>query len=596
MMSRSQKAWALAAALALVCLLAGCGNDPLYLVAPESWTLENVALQDPYSIPRAPVPVGVDIIMDTTDSMAGFAQNPAIDGKTAFVRSMGKLLYAASSYSSDSDVRFYRSDAIVKQISPNLFSDYAAPGFYVPRKWYEARKIDTAGFDADGFYSASNIADAIKSADPGRVTVIITDLFENKNTNEQLIRQIKQKYLAAGGTAAVLALRSEFDGKVYDIFETNTEDGIYYHGVADLKKGDEPPTIADIPKWAKAVSTAGDEGPVDMEKLALKKLKDVTPAYRPFYMLFLGEEDVVQAFVKDYLDELRKMEGAPVEIGEPPLMFVKKEKPMLIATDDVGSKLAMNVEGHRPLELVYVSYDESGAEGGMGKEADLRTLPQNLWSLLCNTDNANVFEAKIPLSLIASENAGGDERLLREMYGVYELVPQVTIYEMASGDIFLEEQRKRFRALLMEPYDLNPTEQAEAFSFSGGAFIMDEANKFRANGEMSVRFDPFKLPAGLDNCRVEIGFWLRLKNTVVVESDPLEHYPWAKDWVLNVAGKTAQDWEEFPSMRKLNATINLDSFAKALIRSKEEIEEIDPNPFPAEKLINVMTFDLMLKR
>lgn len=576
-----------------VLLLTGCSGskDPV-IEAPSVQPIENVVRRDQEKDVSSYVAEGVDIVMDTTDSMAGFAQSPALTGDTAFVRVVDKLVYTAKLFSRKANVSYFRSDADVMRISETAFQDYTTPAFYIPRRWYTARKYLQVKTHQNNFYNEQNIANAIEQADPNRVTVIITDLFENQSTNERLTALIKSKYLSQEGTVAVIPVRSEFDGNVYDIFEINTKDGVYYHGAdTRLEKGEEPPTFKDISKWESAVERQKSPEPVQMDKLNLTKISGVA-AIRPFYMICLGPERVTQKFVEDYKRELEDMEGEPVEIGLPLLVFNKAEKPRLIGTEGIGDKLTIEQSGLEPLNYNYFVYDDRDDPDKRASLLTSRDLPRNMLSNTYIRGSVASVDVEIPVSVFASPNAGQDEAILEKLYAQCSLIPVMTFYNMNVDSAFIGENQTAYVPM---PFDLNAEEMDCLVNCQRGDFALNQNDKLRADAQLRIHLDPSAIPAGLSCVRVRVDTYLRAEDKATVESPTLDYFPWAEDWNLTTAGQSVESWDLHPQARQMNGTINLRSFIMALLRSKEEITVIDPDPFPKETLAASFIMDLLVR-
>lgn len=94
-----------------------------------------------------------------------------------------------------------------------------------------------SGFYGDSKYNKKTLIErVIDQAKPDHLTVIVTDLFQSNADVNQLSERLKQKFLANGLAIGIYAVRSQFDGMVYDVGPDN-----YSFSYKSSKPGTERP-------------------------------------------------------------------------------------------------------------------------------------------------------------------------------------------------------------------------------------------------------------------------------------------------------------------------------------------------------------------
>ena len=102
--------------------------------------------------------------------------------------------------------------------------------------------------------------------DPNKLNILVTDLFQTNQDLDSLIRSIKNKGMGEGKAIAVIGMKSQFNGKIFDVGKNMSS--------LDYQ-------------------TTGDED-----------------SYRPFYVLVMGNENDTRVFVKSYQNSLPKNANA----------------------------------------------------------------------------------------------------------------------------------------------------------------------------------------------------------------------------------------------------------------------------------------------
>lgn len=133
------------------------------------------------------------------------------------------------------EVRFFKFGTKIKEIKKKGFKEAKSQAFY----------------NEPGIYEKTNIDLVINQTDSSRVSFIVTDLFQSEGDINSIVEQIKTRCFLKGIQVAILAIKSDFVGYVYDTGVNNK------------------PFLLNSP--------AGDE-----------------TKYRPFYALIFGDPDNIQ--------------------------------------------------------------------------------------------------------------------------------------------------------------------------------------------------------------------------------------------------------------------------------------------------------------
>jgi hypothetical protein len=208
----------------------------------------------------AKAPFGVDICIDATPSMDGFAAAPNSTYSRFLEDLEGSLI---SGVKNVHDLRFFKFGERIREVTRSEFRNARTVGFYHEPGMFRDTNIELAlGKKADAAAPATPGESANPTQPLPRVTVVITDLFQKDQDVNVVIKQIKDGCLRnLDCSVGVLAIPSEFDGRVYD---------------------------AHVPTY-KFTSTSDPK------------------TYRPFYLLMFGPEEELLGFAdvlsaKPYID------------------------------------------------------------------------------------------------------------------------------------------------------------------------------------------------------------------------------------------------------------------------------------------------------
>jgi len=159
------------------------------------------------SLTRQSKQIQAQIYIDGTPSMNGFV---AFSG-SRYIRTLRTLSTAIDEKWQNAQTKLYRfGDNNKKLLSSGDFQQAQTAAFY-PK--------DAANERGYPFFENSQITDVINAdkATNDSLTLIITDLTENKQNMLNVFESLKQRYINADFAVGILSLRSEFNGLVYDV-------------------------------------------------------------------------------------------------------------------------------------------------------------------------------------------------------------------------------------------------------------------------------------------------------------------------------------------------------------------------------------------
>lgn len=144
----------------------------------------------------------VDLYFDATLSMQGFTRSQS--GST-YQQAIPLLERAVIEGWRGGEAAFFKFGNETAPLPARTFLEATKPQFYSDTQ-YNTRTF---------------IERVIDKADPNHLTVIITDLFQDNADVNQLSAKLKNKFIAAGLAVGVLGIRSNYEGKVYDVGPDN---------------------------------------------------------------------------------------------------------------------------------------------------------------------------------------------------------------------------------------------------------------------------------------------------------------------------------------------------------------------------------------
>lgn len=149
--------------------------------------------------------VTTTIQIDGTPSMQGFVKNFT---NSRYAQTLDLLDRASTTTWSNSQTQYFRFGTAKQQIDRQAYLQAKLPKFY-------------AG--SNPIFRVSQIESAITPAAQDKVSIIVTDLYQKDSDTNLLLQKLKESYLQKGYAVGVIAVRSEFDGIIYDVGIKNTQ-------------------------------------------------------------------------------------------------------------------------------------------------------------------------------------------------------------------------------------------------------------------------------------------------------------------------------------------------------------------------------------
>lgn len=217
--------------LAMCLLISGCGSHRQ--VQNEGISSTKVASFAPSTSLEA------DVYIDGTMSMAGYVNYAS---GTIFSDSVKGIERSIQETWKDEKVNFIKFG--------DSFTPLSRDGLL------QANQAD--------FYSEkdTSLQNVVAQSDDKKLNVIITDLFQTNQDIDSLMNALKDKCFAQNHALAVIGIRSQFQGKVYDVGKSQS---------------------------SFEYATNGDPS-----------------SYRPFYLMVYGNENDVRAFTESFVKNLPK--------------------------------------------------------------------------------------------------------------------------------------------------------------------------------------------------------------------------------------------------------------------------------------------------
>lgn len=145
------------------------------------------------------------IQIDGTPSMQGFTKNFT---NSRYAQTLDLLDRASTTTWKTSIVQYFRFGTAKQQIDRQTYLQAKLPEFYT---------------GDNPVFRVSQIESVITPAAKERVSIIVTDLYQKDSDTNLVLRRLKEDYLQKGYAVGILAIRSEFDGTIYDVGIKNTQ-------------------------------------------------------------------------------------------------------------------------------------------------------------------------------------------------------------------------------------------------------------------------------------------------------------------------------------------------------------------------------------
>ena len=146
--------------------------------------------------------LSAQILVDASLSMQGFVNTATSSRYSTFIQDLQRSFVVAWPNASVSRVQFYQFGAVVKPV-PESKGYLAATerSFYTDPEVYRETHIDAA----------------FRTLNPNSLSIVVTDLFQTKGDESAMVETLSQKLVNSDLAFAVIAMRSEFKGRIYDV-------------------------------------------------------------------------------------------------------------------------------------------------------------------------------------------------------------------------------------------------------------------------------------------------------------------------------------------------------------------------------------------
>jgi hypothetical protein len=185
---------ALCMAIPAAAALPGCSSGGSDKAAGGGWTVDT---KDVTGRPAAGGDsVRVEVYLDATVSMAGYVAG----GNSNYIRFLDELEASLGTAWKRADLHFYKFGRQSREIDRAGLRAARSAAFYGEKGMSEVTGIDQV----------------ISCEKPSTVSVVVTDLFQREGDVNAIVGQIKSRCFQRGVSVAVLGVRSQFNGSVYD--------------------------------------------------------------------------------------------------------------------------------------------------------------------------------------------------------------------------------------------------------------------------------------------------------------------------------------------------------------------------------------------
>jgi hypothetical protein len=141
-----------------------------------------------------------DVFIDATLSMQGFVG----DGASSYYQQSIPMLERAV-IKNGGKISFYKFGTDIQPLPERSYEDAEKKGFYSDSSINKKTLIEKV----------------IDRADPHSLTIIVTDLFQERADINQLSEKISAKFIKNNQAVGVLGIRSQFNGKIFDVGPNN---------------------------------------------------------------------------------------------------------------------------------------------------------------------------------------------------------------------------------------------------------------------------------------------------------------------------------------------------------------------------------------
>lgn len=473
----------------------------------------------------------VSLLPDDFAGIAGMDEHLESTGQT--IEEFTRGLYAFAPVAQGAKVRAYEQSEFYGKTT--YFENYSAGDGSVMRAVSDKVKtIAAVGWDRQ---TLPPLRTALTMADPEHLTVIVTDLYEEKGMVEKIGNLMTERFFSAGKTVAVLGIQSEFAGLIYDV------------GESDL-------TIA--------------YGVDESRRFSQYK-------QHPFYLLIIGEEAQVNGFAA----ALKSRLDSEIADGD---MYASQLQ--LMKTGNWGAPAGYaEITGFTAGEALAAQTQKDQRKLEAGQVCDLRyTLPraaatgrgQTAASAPAQREELS-FEFTVPVRILSDKEVD----FSTFTYTGRAQVERTALKEVASG-------RRGVRGEIEDTGEGLPITAAIGSSKFAGEFVADEAAQAlvrevafvsagaaRREGEALICPVTFRVTMDAPE---KIGIYrLRLDLSVQCPKElfPTEMEPWVEAWDISAAEELS--WIADPGTFDGSKTLYLKRIMNQLVASSNVLKTTGEN-------------------
>lgn len=142
--------------------------------------------------------IEMDVYLDATTSMEGFA----VSATSVYSQFLDQLEASALSAWKDAAIHYYKFGEIIKPVN---------------RAEFLSAKTDLAFYRENGVFRKTYIDSVVKRTNANRLSVLVSDLFQDEGDVNIMVDQFKSKCFANGVSVGIAAIQTGFSGKVFDV-------------------------------------------------------------------------------------------------------------------------------------------------------------------------------------------------------------------------------------------------------------------------------------------------------------------------------------------------------------------------------------------
>jgi hypothetical protein len=142
--------------------------------------------------------IDIDVYVDATTSMEGFA----VGNASVYSQFLDQLEASALSAWRNANPQYYKFGENIKPIS---------------RSEYLSAKADLQFYHEPGIFKKTYIDSVVKRTDAKRLSVLVTDLFQDEGDVNIMVDRFKEKCFANNVAVGLVGVKSNFKGKVFDV-------------------------------------------------------------------------------------------------------------------------------------------------------------------------------------------------------------------------------------------------------------------------------------------------------------------------------------------------------------------------------------------